>query len=143
NGRVLEGLYYVDGDVSIGTNVIVDGDRNGDTKKDGLTIVATGQISINAGPGKVMKYYIDGLMTFSNYGQGRPCGSNAVDVSGSGATWTGVVYAPYGGVNFNMSQLYLVGSIIGNTVTMGGSDFTLIYDPTLLPPRPPSIQVAE
>src|SRR5262249_52887289 len=59
NGRVLEGLYYVDGDVDVGTNVIVDGDRNGDGKTDGLTIVATGQIGVNAGPGKVMKYYID------------------------------------------------------------------------------------
>jgi hypothetical protein len=143
NGTVLEGLYYVEGDVSIGTNVVVDGDRNGDGKTEGLTIVATGQISLNAGSGMKTKYYIDGILTYTEYGIGRPCGSNAVDVSGSGADWRGVIYAPFGGVNMNLSTLTMIGTIIGNTVTMGGSDFTLIYDPTILPPRPPSINVAE
>jgi Putative Flp pilus-assembly TadE/G-like len=147
NGRSIEGLYYVQGDVSIGTNVIVDGDRNGDGKHLGLTIVATGQISINTGSGMTLNYYSggggDGLIAFSGAGQGRSCGYNAIDISGSAVAVKGVVYAPYGGVNFNLSNLTMYGAIIGNTITMGGSDFTLIYDPTLLPPRPPSIQVAE
>ena len=146
-GKQLEGLYYVNGDVSIGTGVIVDGDRNGDGKHQGLTIVATGQISINTGPGMQLNYYSggggDGLITFSGAGVGKPCGYNAVGISGSAAGVRGVVYAPYGGVNFNLSNLVMYGAIIGNTITMGGSDFTLIYDPTLLPARPPSIQVAE
>jgi hypothetical protein len=143
NNRVLEGLYYVDGDVSIGVGVNVNGDRNGDGKVEGISIVATGSISLNTGPGKDARYYIDGLLTYSGAGQGRPCGYNAVDVSGSSADWRGVIYAPYGGVNMNMSTLNMVGTIIANTITMGGSNFTLIYDPTILPPRPPSIQVAE
>jgi len=46
-------------------------------------------------------------------------------------------------VNFNLSNLTMRGAIIANTITMGGSNFTLVYDPTLIPPRPPSVNVAE
>lgn len=146
NGTQLEGFYYVNGDVTIGTGVIVDGDRNGDGKHEGLTIVAQGSIDIQVGSGKQLNYYKNagiGLIAFSGAGTGEPCGYNAVKVSGSAASVWGVVYAPYGGVDFNLSNLTIHGTIIGNTVTMGGSQFTLIYDPTLLPARPPSIQVAE
>jgi Flp pilus assembly protein TadG len=147
NGTPLEGLYYVDGNVDIGTNVDVNGDRNGDGRHDGLTIVATGDIKINVGSGMDLHYYSggggDGIITYSGSGLGDPCGHNSVDVSGSAASVVGVIYAPNGGVNFNLSNLTMRGAIIANTITMGGSNFTLVYDPTLIPPRPPSVNVAE
>jgi hypothetical protein len=148
NGRELEGLYFVQGDVSIGTNVDVNGDRNGDGRHDGLTIVATGTITINAGPGKNLSYYTggggDGLIAFSGaYGQDQNHCGPVVSLSGSGAEWTGVIYAPNGGVSMNLSTLNMTGAIIANTISMSGSEFYLTADPTLIPPRPPSVQVAE
>ncbi|MCC6614094.1 MAG: hypothetical protein IT320_11500 [Anaerolineae bacterium] len=143
NGRVLEGLYYVDGNVDIGTGVILDGDRNGDGRVEGVSFVASGSIQFNAGSGMNVRYYADGLIAFSNDGEGRSCSYNAMMVSGSSATWYGVIYAPHGAVQGSMSSMDVIGAIVANTMNMSGSDLDLIYDPTILPPRPPQVQIAE
>ncbi|MCA9906766.1 MAG: Tad domain-containing protein, partial [Anaerolineae bacterium] len=126
NGRVLEGLYYVEGDVDIGTNVILDGDRNGDGRAEGVSIVATGSIQFNAGSGMNVHYYADGLIAFSDDGEGRPCSYNAVLVSGSSATWYGLIYAPHGAVQGSLSSMTVIGAIVANTMNMSGSDLDLI-----------------
>jgi len=143
NGRVLEGLYYVNGNIDIGTGVILNADRNGDGRVEGISLVASGSIQFNAGPGMDVRYYADGLIAFSNDGEGRPCSYNAVIVSGSSATWYGVIYAPHGAVQGSLSDMDVIGAIVANTMNMSGSDLDLIYDPTILPPRPPQVQIAE
>ncbi|MCL4249028.1 MAG: hypothetical protein KJ065_12855 [Anaerolineae bacterium] len=143
SGRVLEGLYYVAGNADIDTGAVLDGDRNGDGRAEGISIVATGSIQFNARSGMNVRYYIDGLIAFSNDGEGKPCSYNAIIVSGSNATWYGFMYAPHGAVQGSLSSMYVIGGIVANTMNMSGSDLDLIFDPTILPPRPPQVQIAE
>lgn len=141
NGRVLEGLYYINGDADIGTNVVVDGDRNSDGQEEGLTIVATGKITFNAGSGMDVRYYVNGLIAFTNGSAG--CSSNIMQVSGSNANWFGVIYAPNGAAQVSLSSITMVGAIITYTMNMSGSDLELTYDPNILPPQPPNIHITQ
>lgn len=130
--RTLEGLYYVEGDVVLGTNV--------NFSPVGVTIVATGQISGSGGVS--LKYYIDGILFMSGH-ESRNCGENGVSVSGNRSTWLGVLYAPRAGVNISGSNLSIYGALIGDTIDISGSSLRLIADPDIIPPRPPLVQVVE
>jgi hypothetical protein len=138
NGRVLEGLYYVNGNVRIGSGVVM-GDRNNDGRNAGITIVATGSIDFSGGSNA--SYYHGGILLFSN--RVTNCGTDAIHLSGSQSTWYGVIYAPYGGVSLSNSRMTLVGAILGNTVSISGSQLDLRYDPSILPPRPPEVDMSE
>lgn len=146
NGRVLEGLYYVDGDVSIGNRV-----QFGPA---GITIVATGSIVFN-GVDYAIRYYTMGFLLIAGEDTGN-CGANAITVSGSDIGdeiancddigpeyWYGVIYAPRGGVGFSSSDMRMVGAIVADTINRSGAKFCLKYDPTVLPPIPPQVAFAE
>ena len=132
NGRVLEGLYYVDGDVRVGSGV------NFGTR--GITIVATGEISFSGGVN--MYYYMDGFLLYSGY-QASNCGDNAIRISGSSGYWYGVIYAPGGGVNVSASNMQITGSILADTIDFSGSTLNLTADPDILPPFPANVVVSE
>jgi hypothetical protein len=142
--RTLEGLYYVRGDVNVGSGV--------DFGPHGITIVATGIIGW---AGKSNTQYYDavmnptannvqypGIMLASGY-VATNCGDSAIKIPGPSTTLHGVFYAPKAGVNVSGSSMTIIGSIIADTIDYSGSSGVLQYDPSILPPRPPSIQVAE
>lgn len=130
--RTLEGLYFVDGDVQLGNGLSYG--------VNGVTIVATGEIKGSGGA--LMRYYIDGFLLVSG-GVSENCGENVISVSGNRSLWFGVLYAPDGGINISGSDLTLYGAIIGDTIDLSGSSLRLIADPTIIPPRPPLVQMAE
>lgn len=130
--RTLEGLYYVEGNVQLGGNL--------QYGVNGVTIVATGEISGSGGA--LMRYYIDGFLLISGAASDN-CGSNVISISGNNSTWLGVLYAPNGGINLSGSSLTFYGAMIGDTINISGSNLRLIADPTIIPPRPPLVQVVE
>jgi len=72
-----------------------------------------------------------GLLFFSNYKappSGPTCTGQAVDISTSGVTWTGLIYAPNGAVTPSFSSASsLNGSIFAYTVNVSGSDFQISW----------------
>ncbi len=69
--------------------------------------------------------------------------SNAIDVSGNSTTWYGVIYAPHSGAKVSGSDLTLFGAIVAQSVSTSGSNLRLVADPTIIPPRPAIVQIAE
>lgn len=132
NGRVLDGLYYVEGNVSIGAGV--------NYGVHGITIVATGQISFSGGT--AMHYYMDGFLLVSGY-QATNCGTDAVSISGATNYWYGVIYAPGGGVKVSNSSMQVTGMIIADRIDFSGSRLDIIADPDVLPPIPAGVVIAE
>jgi len=115
-----EGLHYCTGKVRISGSAI----------SGHVTIVAEGTIDVS-GSGHSYEYYCDGLLFFSNYERnGTPkCTNPVIDVSGSGGTWEGVIYAPNGVIEYTGSgQQITYGSLIGWGIDISGSGFTLTYD---------------
>ena len=135
DGRTLEGVYYIAGDVTLK-------DISGGPK--GVTIVATGQIKGNA---LAMSYYSGtgstGVLFFSNETDNCGNGGSAVEVSGNNTQWHGLIYAPNGNVKVSGSTLTLVGVIIAQQAQMSASQMILIADPSVIPPHPPLVKIAE
>ena len=142
--RVLEGLYYVNGDVKFKNNVTFG--------PDGVTIVATG--SIEASNNAYMRFYehvmdeisprdlrFPGILLFSA-AQSPNCGASTLKFSGGADTW-GVFYAPKGGMNVSGNSITMRGSLIADTISYDAADGYLIYDRSLLPPRPSAIQITQ
>lgn len=132
NGRELRGLYYIEGDVTFSNGNVF--------HPDGVTVIATGEIKGSGGA--TWRYYVDGILGFSDH-TSENCGDNGISISGNRATWYGVLFAPKAGVSISGSQLTIYGAIIGNTIDISGSNLVFQYDPTMLPPRPPLVQIAE
>ena len=66
------------------------------------------------------------LLFFSNAGAPPACNVNAIQFSGSGITWEGLMYAPRGEVKMSSSSnVAVLGSIIAYTVEVSGSDFSI------------------
>ena len=155
--RTLEGLYYVRGDVTLGTGI--------EFGPAGVTIIAEGTIDFAGGSqthfyevkdanGKVIDgvtkptengVQYPGVMLASYYD--GPCGSShakdGIKIPGPHTVLYGVFYAPKSGVGISGSSVEIHGSLITDNVDYQGSDGLLQYDPSILPPRPPSVQVAE
>ena len=80
-----------------------------------------------------------GVLFFSNYQApptGPTCTGNAINVSTSNVTWTGVIFAPYGAVTPSFSSATsLNGSIFAYTVNVSGSDFEISWqdNPAAIP----------
>jgi hypothetical protein len=156
NKGTIEGLYYVDGEVDVGIGVTVG--------VKGVTIVSpTGAINFSArnyDENKPVEYYdiVDnmtakgvrypGIIFYTNKVPSdsdpkKACGENGIVLSGSSIKIHGIAYAPYTGVNVSGSNLFFNGSIIANVINYSGSKGDFRYDESLLPPRPPSIQMVE
>lgn len=134
NGATLtNGLYYSAGSFTV---------KNSTAEK--VTLVAAGQISfigtnsinviddaatsgVSPGP-----WDPTGLGVFSNYiNDGSPCNNTAINWSGSSHAWSGVQYAPFGKVDMSGStNSAFNGAIIAYTISLPGSNSSVIYDNT-------------
>jgi hypothetical protein len=144
---MIEGMYVVDGNISIGGNTKV-GPK-------GISLVATGEIQITQMPeispsavdGR-LTFYSDGILAFSTLKSNNPdpkkaCGFTSIKLSGNQLRIHGVMYAPNAGVDVSGSQLNMVGKIMAQTIDLSGSELILEDDPDILPSRPPVVQVVE
>ena len=129
NGRTLEGLYYVHGDVAI--NNATYGTR-------GVTIVADGSVDFSSAAN--VYYYVGGFLVIAN--KTTTCTGDAVHISGS-AQWYGVIYAPNGGASISGSNQNVIGGFVAQTINFSGSRTRIVYDPDLLPPIPANVTVSE
>lgn len=107
-----------------------------------VTFVSEGQIEVigNAsmtGYAPVSSGGYSPLLFFSNAGSPPACNVNAIQFSGSGITWTGLMFAPNGEVQMSTSSnVAVLGSIIGHSVSISGSDFRINWqDDTSGAPR--------
>jgi hypothetical protein len=71
------------------------------------------------------------------------CGENAISFSEPNGNYHGIIYAPNSGVNVSGSSITFIGTILAQTIDYSGSSGTLQYDPSLLPPRPPQIEMVQ
>jgi Putative Flp pilus-assembly TadE/G-like len=121
------GIYY---SPKTGNKAI---DLKGVTTAPGVTVtfVAEGQIEMNGsanitGHSPVATGGTAPLLMFSNAGSPPACNVNAIQYSGNGINWTGLMYAPRGEVQMSSSSNVAVfGSIIAYTVNVSGSDFSI------------------
>lgn len=138
------GIYYTKSSIKINKNIIMGNDAvTGQPVR--VTWVAEGQIEVSAktnmaGFDPVIGGPNDpGILMFSNYlapSAGPTCTGNAIKLSSSGITWTGVIFAPNGQVNPSFSSATsLNGSIFAYTVNVSGSDFEISWqdNPTAEP----------
>ena len=66
------------------------------------------------------------LLMFSNAGSPPACNVNAIQFSGSGINWNGLMYAPRGEIQMSASSNVAVfGSIIAHSVDVSGSNFEI------------------
>lgn len=138
-GKPFQGLIYVNGDVNIkgltGLNTDV-----------GITVVASGEIKVGtvASNSIVPAYLSNKLLFFTPEGDPTKCGtSGGISVSGSNNRFFGLIYAPNGPISFSGSNNRIEGAIVGNTVDGSASKSIIIYDPSVIPPMPPDLVVAE
>jgi hypothetical protein len=132
------GIYY---SPKTGNKAI---DLKGVTTAPGVTVtfVAEGQIEMNGaaditGHAPVSAGGYSPLLMFSNAGSPPACNVNAIQYSGNGINWTGLMYAPRGEIQMSSSSNVAVfGSIIAYTVDVSGSDFSINWqDDTTGAPR--------
>lgn len=148
---VLEGLYFVEGDVTIRPS------DNVAWGEQGATIVSRGAIDVHVDRGEGATYYtqllmlgytdlpVVGFLLFSTEGDYGCTGNrdnNAISFNGAINT-TGVIYGPAGTVDASFPGVALRGAIIGWTVKLSGAYAEIYEDPALLPPLPPTVYVAQ
>jgi hypothetical protein len=105
------GIHYVAGDVNIsGSSPILTG----------VTIVATGRITISGST--TMSPASPNMPTLLS--GGGSCWLNAIELSGSHLTWTGIIAAPGGGIQISSSHVE-GGRLVGGNVQLSGSHVTL------------------
>jgi hypothetical protein len=98
-----------------------------------VTLVTPGQIKVSPSDLDV-KPYEDGLLLFSDHYEAGKCDTFGIDISGSDNDWEGVVYAPRSQVKYQGSSGFTMsGSIIANTLYLGGSGFTLTSQSSTTP----------
>ena len=97
-----------------------------------VTLVAMDEVKISGSDFDLTAYF-ENILAFSGASHNQ-----AMDMAGSGGSWTGLFYAPNGGINLQgSSNITLNTSLIGDKIKVSGSDFTLtavgIEVPTYLP----------
>lgn len=142
DNREIEGMYYVYGDVVIGTNV-----KFGPK---GVTVIATGTIDMQNPDG--ISYYNEavgpdggGILAYTTR-KSKNCGEDVIHISASNIQTPpvkGVLVAPEGGVGLSAANTHFIGAIFAYTINMSGSDLLFEYDPNMLPAIPPSVQIAQ
>lgn len=120
-----DGLYYTTDEIDL-----VDGNIDWD-----ITMVARGSIKVS-GSNQTLDPFVDGVLAFGAipYGGIDQCDKFVVAMSGSANEWTGLIYAPYGLIEFSGSDnSALTGALLGYAVRINGSNQTIIADPSLFP----------
>ena len=154
----LEGYYLVNGNVNVSNAVI---------GPQGVTIVATGTIDIdNTLEGD---YFISGLLLYTdndsvlcqgnngvitlgrvtggggggNGNSDRTCGPGLNTPDPNRQVLRGVIYAPNGLINFAVPRANLVGALVGNAVSSSAARSCIWYDPDILDPIPPQVEIVQ
>jgi hypothetical protein len=106
SGTVLDGLYYVKGNVAL----------SGSSIKGTFTVVAEGTISIS---GSAMNSiaYSGGLLLFAN--------GSSLAISGSNSTLGGIIYVPKGQIAISGSGNKINGGLFGDKITLSGSNMVI------------------
>jgi hypothetical protein len=133
----LDGLYYVEGNVSLSGSFVGE-----------VTIVATGKISFSGSHQDISPYVEDGLLLFTeagaDYGGGSRCSTAVISLSGSELVWRGIIYAPNGRIEMSSSDnATLFGTLIGHNVHLSGSTASIIYSDEYLPAENPYVEHVE
>ncbi len=116
SGVLDPGIYYVTGNVNFSSPSI---------SAMNVTIVATGAITVSGSSG-MWTPYVNNLLYYSNISDALAPGHIALNVSGSGSSWTGIIYAPNSGINMSgSSNASLQGNLIGYTVKLSGSSLLI------------------
>jgi hypothetical protein len=110
-GGLKPGVHYIAGDVIIGMSA---------PNLTGVTIVATGRIIISGST--TMSPAAASLPTL--LAGGGSCWLNAIQISGSSVSWTGVIAAPGGGIQISSAAI-TGGRIVGGNVQLAGSNIKL------------------
>ena len=107
------GIYYVTGNVNIG---------GAGVSLTGVTIVATGTITVSgASIGSSSPAASNGVTLYST-----STSTNAINISGASGTWTGLLYAPNGGLTFAGAGLTLKGgSLWAQKISISGAGYTV------------------
>jgi uncharacterized repeat protein (TIGR01451 family) len=126
SGAVLDGLYYVTGNVELKGN-----DLSGR-----FTIVAEGKIEVK-GSAQQFTPYLDGLLLFANTSKGK----DGIEIVGQNSVLRGILYGPGGLLKLSGSSNSFHGSLLGDTVEIKGSDLTITFTETYcsgstVPPLP-------
>ncbi len=146
NGKIFEGLYYVEGNVRI-NNTLVVGDR-------GLTLVVksnmmahppNGTVDILTSTGGIVHfiaYTEDNLLIYADF-ESDSCTSSDIHINGPATTWTGVIYGPHATCGWEAAEGTGYGAIVCKTIDLSGNRFDLTYDPSIFPSSPPTIGFVE
>jgi hypothetical protein len=146
----MRGLYVVEGHVNLKKGVVFDTDI-------GVTIIAKGSIRSTNMDTPIVYFEplltlndIDipsmGILFYSEYGD--PDGScnksnGAVELTMSRGKMTGVIYTPNGVLSSSMAGVDYDGALVGLSVQLQGADKIVTYDPSLFPPQPPRVSIAQ
>ncbi len=85
-----------------------------------VTLVAADEVKISGSDFNLTPYYED-ILAFSAASDG-----SAIDMSGSGGSWSGIILAPDGAVKLQGSgNLSVSGSIVADRVIISGSNFSI------------------
>ena len=114
-GMVFEGLYVVEGNLSIIGDQYTIGLK-------GATFVTSGLFNASAA-NITMKPYSAGFIIYSD--ATTNCGVNAIDLSASGVNLEGIIYAPNGGVKISASDSNTKMAIFAQTIDLHGANLTI------------------
>jgi hypothetical protein len=131
------GLYYTPGDVHLNISGY---------SGSGVTIVsANGDIHLNGNNLTFTPWDPDGLLLFSNKDQDScSAGQAVIKLDGNTHSWTGVMYAPQGPIDFSGTNVgaSLHGRLVGQTVSLSGSQQTITRNDSF-PGQPGGFELAE
>jgi Flp pilus assembly protein TadG len=124
------GIYYTAGDFDLNSSDIT---LVGDALDQGVTFIARGEIKMKSlddihgyeplipGGSLPILAAAEGYQTYG-------CTDKDIKISGSGISWEGLLYAPFGQVDISASTVGAFnGSIIAYTVSVAASSFTITY----------------
>lgn len=84
-----------------------------------VTFVASGDVTISA-PSSALTPFYQSVLAFTT-----ASGNNAINLSASSGTWSGLLYAPNGQAAVSGSSNSYAGSIWADTVALSGSNWNL------------------
>lgn len=94
----------------------------GDDITGNVTFAALGSIDISGSDHNLTAYHSSGILFYSE----ASAPGDAIDLSGSGGAWSGLVYAPNGDVKINgQSNLNFSGSVVAQNVAIAGNGMTI------------------
>lgn len=117
---IAPGLYYTSGDIKL--------NGAGYTAPSSTFVTSHGNIDMNGNNFIFSPWDLDGLLFFSNKLESScSSGQAVIKVNGNNHSWTGVMFAPRGPVDFSGTSIVasLNGRIVAQTVSLSGSSQTI------------------